>query len=93
MERLVAQVAEQRRAEREVVLVSSGAVGAGMGGLHVGGPTHVAPRPRADDGLMWVAPRRSRAQRVPRQRESAPSGTRLAASITALMNWDISVLL
>lgn len=33
MEQLVAQVAEQRRAGREVVLVSSGAVGAGMGVL------------------------------------------------------------
>ena len=33
MEQLVAQVAEQRRAGKEVVLVSSGAVGAGMGAL------------------------------------------------------------
>ena len=33
MEQLVAQVAEQRKAGREVVLVSSGAVGAGMGVL------------------------------------------------------------
>ena len=33
MEQLVAQVAEQRRAGREIVLVSSGAVGAGMGAL------------------------------------------------------------
>ena len=33
MEQLVAQVAEQRQAGREVVLVSSGAVGAGMGVL------------------------------------------------------------
>jgi glutamate 5-kinase len=33
MERLVAQVAAQRQARREVVLVSSGAVGAGMGAL------------------------------------------------------------
>jgi glutamate 5-kinase len=33
MEQLVAQVAEQRQAGREVVLVSSGAVGAGMGAL------------------------------------------------------------
>lgn len=33
MEQLVAQVAEQRRAGRELVLVSSGAVGAGMGAL------------------------------------------------------------
>jgi len=36
MEQLVAQMAEQRQAGREIVLVSSGAVGAGMGalGLH-----------------------------------------------------------
>lgn len=33
MVQLVAQVAEQRRAGREVILVTSGAVGAGMGGL------------------------------------------------------------
>jgi glutamate 5-kinase len=33
MEQLVAQIAEQRKAGREVVLVSSGAVGAGMGAL------------------------------------------------------------
>ena len=33
MEQLVAQVAEQRRAGKELVLVSSGAVGAGMGAL------------------------------------------------------------
>ena len=33
MEQLVAQVAEQRKARREIVLVSSGAVGAGMGAL------------------------------------------------------------
>src|SRR5258706_493348 len=33
MERLVSQIAEQRRAGKEVVLVSSGAVGAGMGVL------------------------------------------------------------
>ena len=33
MEQLVAQVAEQRQAGREMVLVSSGAVGAGMGAL------------------------------------------------------------
>lgn len=33
MEQLAAQVAEQRRTDREVVLVSSGAVGAGMGVL------------------------------------------------------------
>jgi glutamate 5-kinase len=33
MEQLVAQVAEQRQAGREIVLVSSGAVGAGMGAL------------------------------------------------------------
>jgi glutamate 5-kinase len=33
MEQLVGQVAEQRRTERELVLVSSGAVGAGMGVL------------------------------------------------------------
>ena len=33
MEQLVAQVAEQRRAGKEIVLVSSGAVGAGMGAL------------------------------------------------------------
>jgi glutamate 5-kinase len=33
MEQLVAQVAEQRKAGKEIVLVSSGAVGAGMGVL------------------------------------------------------------
>jgi glutamate 5-kinase len=33
MEQLVAQMAEQRQAGREIVLVSSGAVGAGMGAL------------------------------------------------------------
>ena len=33
MEQLVAQVAEQRKSGREIVLVSSGAVGAGMGAL------------------------------------------------------------
>ena len=33
MEQLVGQVAEQRKAGREIVLVSSGAVGAGMGAL------------------------------------------------------------
>jgi glutamate 5-kinase len=33
MEQLVAQIAEQRRAGKEIVLVSSGAVGAGMGVL------------------------------------------------------------
>ena len=33
MEQLVAQVAEQSQAGREIVLVSSGAVGAGMGAL------------------------------------------------------------
>src|SRR5215468_530279 len=33
MEQLVGQIAEQRKAGREVVLVSSGAVGAGMGAL------------------------------------------------------------
>ncbi len=33
MEQLVAQIAEQRKAGKEVVLVSSGAVGAGMGAL------------------------------------------------------------
>ncbi len=33
MEQVVAQVAEQRQAGREIVLVSSGAVGAGMGAL------------------------------------------------------------
>jgi glutamate 5-kinase len=33
MEQLVAQIAEQRKAKREVVLVTSGAVGAGMGVL------------------------------------------------------------
>jgi glutamate 5-kinase len=33
MEQLVAQVAEQRKAGREIVLVTSGAVGAGMGAL------------------------------------------------------------
>src|SRR5581483_8404077 len=33
MEQLVRQIAEQRQAGKEVVLVSSGAVGAGMGAL------------------------------------------------------------
>jgi glutamate 5-kinase len=33
MERLVAQIAEQRRGGKEIVLVTSGAVGAGMGAL------------------------------------------------------------
>ena len=33
MEQLVAQIAEQRKAGKEIVLVSSGAVGAGMGAL------------------------------------------------------------
>src|ERR1051325_8211175 len=33
MEQLVAQIAEQRKAGREIVVVSSGAVGAGMGVL------------------------------------------------------------
>src|SRR5205807_9612849 len=33
MEQLVGQVAEQRRAGKEIVLVTSGAVGAGMGAL------------------------------------------------------------
>ena len=33
MEQLVAQIAEQRKAGREIVVVSSGAVGAGMGAL------------------------------------------------------------
>src|SRR5260370_38474563 len=33
MEQLAAQVAQQRQAGREIVLVSSGAVGAGRGGL------------------------------------------------------------
>ena len=33
LEQLVGQVAEQRRAGREIVLVTSGAVGAGMGAL------------------------------------------------------------
>ena len=33
MEQLVSQVAEQRKAGREIVIVSSGAVGAGMGVL------------------------------------------------------------
>src|SRR5439155_3916088 len=33
MEQLVAQVAAQRKAGREIVLVTSGAVGAGMGAL------------------------------------------------------------
>src|SRR5947208_89347 len=33
MEQLVAQIAGQRRAGREIVLVTSGAVGAGMGAL------------------------------------------------------------
>src|SRR3954468_18353843 len=43
MERLVAQVAAQRQARREVVLVSSGAVGAGMGALgHEKRPSELA---------------------------------------------------
>jgi glutamate 5-kinase len=43
MEQLVAQVAVQRKAGREVVLVSSGAVGAGMGVLgHAKRPTDLA---------------------------------------------------
>ena len=43
MEQLVAQVAAQRRAKREVVLVSSGAVGAGMGALgHEKRPSELA---------------------------------------------------
>src|SRR5712691_6036483 len=43
MERLVLQIAEQRRAGKEVVLVSSGAVGAGMGVLgHVKRPADLA---------------------------------------------------
>src|SRR5690242_1846946 len=43
MEELVAQVAEQRRHGRDVVLVSSGAVGAGMGALgHEKRPTELA---------------------------------------------------
>jgi len=43
MERLVAQIAEQRRAGKEVVLVSSGAVGAGMGVLgHAKRPADLA---------------------------------------------------
>src|SRR4051812_23156140 len=43
MERLVWQIAEQRRAGKEIVLVSSGAVGAGMGGLgHARRPADLA---------------------------------------------------
>jgi len=43
MERLVSQIAEQRRAGKEVVLVSSGAVGAGMGVLrHAKRPADLA---------------------------------------------------
>src|SRR6478672_10078678 len=43
MEQLVAQIAEQRKAGREVVLVSSGAVGAGMGVLgHARRPSDLA---------------------------------------------------
>src|SRR5215831_18375947 len=43
MERLVAQVAEQRKQGKEVVLVSSGAVGAGMGALgHAKRPSDLA---------------------------------------------------
>lgn len=43
MGQLVAQIAEQRKAGREVVLVSSGAVGAGMGVLgHVKRPAELA---------------------------------------------------
>src|SRR5205085_11110493 len=43
MEQLVAQIAEQRRAGKELVLVSSGAVGAGMGVLgHQKRPTDLA---------------------------------------------------
>lgn len=43
MEQLVGQVAEQRRAGREIVLVSSGAVGAGMGVLgHERRPSQLA---------------------------------------------------
>lgn len=49
MVQLVAQVAEQRRAGREVVLVSSGAVGAGMGALGL------ARRPAKLDQLQACA--------------------------------------
>jgi glutamate 5-kinase len=43
MEQLVGQMAEQRKAGREVVLVSSGAVGAGMGALgHTRRPAELA---------------------------------------------------
>src|SRR5436190_187373 len=43
MEQLVAQVAEQRKAGKEMVLVSSGAVGAGMGALgHAKRPNDLA---------------------------------------------------
>src|SRR3954452_6464535 len=43
MEQLVAQIAEQRRAGKELVLVTSGAVGAGMGVLgHSKRPTDLA---------------------------------------------------
>jgi glutamate 5-kinase len=43
LEQLVAQVAEQRKAGREIVLVSSGAVGAGMGALgHAKRPADLA---------------------------------------------------
>src|SRR5437868_12506191 len=43
MEQLVAQIAGQRQAGKEIVLVSSGAVGAGMGALgHVKRPNDLA---------------------------------------------------
>src|SRR5205807_4937821 len=43
MEQLVGQVAEQRKAGKEMVLVSSGAVGAGMGALgHAKRPSDLA---------------------------------------------------
>ena len=43
LEQLVAQIADQRRADKEVILVTSGAVGAGMGVLgHEKRPLHLA---------------------------------------------------
>jgi len=55
MEQLVAQIAEQRKAGKEIVLVSSGAVGAGMGVL---GHEETADRPRRTPGVRgrWPIP-------------------------------------
>ena len=48
IEQLVAQVAAQRQAGREIIVVSSGAVGAGLGVVAVGkGPALGLTRPRA----------------------------------------------